>query len=86
MGPRHGMALQGWALGTNGSWAWMGPHGPSGWLGLGQGWALGMDGPPCALGMDGPWIKDEPWAWMGPHGPPDGWPVQGWNLGIDGLP
>ena len=49
MGPRDG-----WALGRDGPWLWMGPHGPSEWMGLGQGWALGIDGIPWVLGMDEP--------------------------------
>ena len=38
---------------------------------VGQGWALGMDGPPYALGMDAPW------ALMAPNGTPDKWAVEG---------
>ena len=60
-------------------------------MGLRQGRALGVDGPPWILGMDGTWgemglrlgrwhrwaSNDGPSAWMGPYGL--------WALEMDGL-
>ena len=44
-----------WASGMDGTWAWMDPHSPGGYMRYGNGWILGMEGLPWALGMDGPW-------------------------------
>ena len=85
MGPDYEWAptnpRDGWALGREGPWVSMDPHGSSGWMGPGERWAFGW-----AVGIDGPAMMGHRHGWGPMAYGPSGWmgSGQGWILSING--